>query len=396
MGGLDGGQLGERDAQRLFDEHGLAGVERFDHEPRVCVVPGGHHHRVHRGIRNCAGRIRRRLGERQRDARRAERRVRPLLRARVLQKNPERRLAAAHDRVGRVRLLEGETMRDQGRHVEPAVGHHVEHGLEISLLGPAHESDRIVLPFLLVRGVVPTWPVRARYLERQLLLVEVVPGQLQTRHANQHDAPALPAHQRGLVHRLVALRRRGDDDGVDATATRETLRAGEGILSCRQVYDFRAEPARERKPAGVHVDTEDAAAVRSQQLDGDLPDQAKAGHDHGLPERRLREPDALQRDRANHCEGGALVGHGVRNLRAQVHGDADDLGVPAVRGDAIAGGQSGGAGPRLEHAADVAISERQQLIQLVPHGLDGGQQSVCLHLLEDHADLVWLLPRFLE
>ena len=53
----------------------------------------------------------------------------------------------------------------------------------------------------------------------------------ETRDPNQHNASTLSTHERCLMHRLAALRRRGDDHGVHAAATRETLRRNDGILS---------------------------------------------------------------------------------------------------------------------------------------------------------------------
>ncbi len=58
---------------------------------------------------------------------------------------------------------------------------------------------------------------------------------------------------------------------------------------------------------------EHAAAVGAQQLHRHQADQPEPGHHDRLAERRLRQPDALQRDGAEHREGGRFVGHAVRD-----------------------------------------------------------------------------------
>src|SRR6185312_2259476 len=128
---------------------------------------------------------------------------------------------------------------------------------------------------------------------RQLLLVEVGARELEAGDADEDDAAALPAHLRRLVDRLVAARRRGDEDGVDAAAARERLGGAQRIGAGAQVDHLGAEALGERELGAVEVDAEDAAAMRTQQLHRDETDQAEAGDDDRLAERRLDEADAL-------------------------------------------------------------------------------------------------------
>ena len=107
-------------------------------------------------------------------------------------------------------------MRNQRRHIEPAIRHHVEHGLEIALRRPAHEADRIVLPLLFVIRIVSSRSIGTRHLKTQLLLIEIRARQFEPGDADQHDAAALAAHRCCLMHRLAAFGRRGDDDGIGA------------------------------------------------------------------------------------------------------------------------------------------------------------------------------------
>ena len=71
------------------------------------------------------------------------------------------------------RPLQREAVRDERCSLQPAVGEQVQHGLEVALLGPAHEAERIVVSGFLVLRIVAAGPVRARNLEGELLLVEV-------------------------------------------------------------------------------------------------------------------------------------------------------------------------------------------------------------------------------
>src|SRR6185437_11720803 len=107
-------------------------------------------------------------------------------------------------------------MRNQATDIEPPVRHHVEHRLEIALLGPPYEAERIILPLLLVERIITTRSIRARDLETQLLLVEVGAGKLKAGHSHQNDAAAFATHQRRLMDRLAAAGRGGDDHPIHA------------------------------------------------------------------------------------------------------------------------------------------------------------------------------------
>ena len=158
-------------------------------------------------------------------------------------------------------------MRHQRPDVYAPADHHVEDRFEVPLLGPANEAHRVVDPLLFVRRIVTPGTVRARYLEAELLLVEVRPRQLEARHADEHDAPAPPAHQRALVHRLVAARGRGDQHAIHAAPARERRGRRQGILAGGQIHHVGAELPRQRKLAGIVINPQHAAPVGAQQLD---------------------------------------------------------------------------------------------------------------------------------
>jgi hypothetical protein len=287
-------------------------------------------------------------------------------------------------------------MRDQRLHVERARSHQVEHGLEVALLGPAHVTHRVVLALVLVERVVAPRPVRAGDLEAQLLLVEIGPRQLEAGDAHQHDTAALAAHVRGLGDRLARGGGGGEQHGVHAAAAGELPRRRDRVLAAREVHAVGAEAARQREPVRVHVHAEHAAAVGAQDLHGDEADEAEARDHHRLAERRLREADALQRDRAEHREGRARVVHAVRDAGAEVLRHRHGLGVLAVRDHALAHREPVDAGAHLEHPPDVAVAERQRLVELALHGLERGGHAVRAHLLEHLAHLVRLLAHLVE
>src|SRR6185436_17692773 len=112
----------------------------------------------------------------------------------------------------------------------------------------AYEPHRIVLAVLLVVRVVASGSVTTGHLERELLLVEIGARELETGDAHQHDAPALAAHLRGLMHRLAAFRRRRDEDTIDATAAGERERRIHRLASRPERDHLRPEFSRESKP----------------------------------------------------------------------------------------------------------------------------------------------------
>src|SRR5690554_7291932 len=94
-------------------------------------------------------------------------------------------------------------MRHQAINIELTRGEHGEDGLEVALLGPADKADRIIEAALFVIWLVAPGTIGTRNLKRQLFLIKITTVELQPSHTDQHNAPALPGHLRGLVHRLI-------------------------------------------------------------------------------------------------------------------------------------------------------------------------------------------------
>ena len=296
--------------------------------------------------------------------------IRFFIRRRVLQQYAQRRSRSAYERIGLLRVTDGEAMRDQRPHVQPPVGHHVEHRLEVALLGPAHEAHRIVETLFLVVRVVAPRPIGAGHLKREFLLVEVRPRQLKTGYTHQHDAPALAAHQRRLVHRLAALGRGRDQHRIYAAAARKRIRRSHRIFARGKVHHLGAELPCQRQLIRVVIDAQHAAAVCAQKLHRQQPDQSQSRDHHGLAQRRLRQAYPLQRNRAEHRKGCLLVRHAIRHAGAQIRWHANHFGVLAVGGHAVANGEPWRTGFHLHRHADIAIAQRQRLVELVAHRLN--------------------------
>jgi hypothetical protein len=167
-------------------------------------------------------------------------------------------------------------------------------------------------------------------------------------------------------------------------------------LSGGEIDRLRAEPACHLQLARIEVDSEHSAPMRAQELRGHDANQPHAGHHDRLAERRLHEPNALQGDRAQHRKRCLFVGDSFGDLCAEIDRHTDDLRVLAVARDAIADRESSHASPDGDHLADIAVSERERLVELVEDGLDRRHDAVGLHLVEHHPHLVGLLARLLD
>ncbi len=97
-------------------------------------------------------------------------------------------------------------MRDERFHVELVLRKQIENGLKIPPFCPAHETQRVVVAALFVGRIVTTRTVRAGNLKTDFLFIKVRARELKAAYPDQDNAPALTAHLRRLLYRLVALR----------------------------------------------------------------------------------------------------------------------------------------------------------------------------------------------
>ena len=190
-------------------------------------------------------------------------------RHRIVEQNTEHRLGAGDEQiVGGRRLVERIAMTDQWANVEPFRRERIEHGFEVSLLGPTHEADRVVPTLLLVVLVVASRTVRAGDLEAQFLLIEVCAVQLESRHADKNDAPAFATHLRRLSNRLAATRCGSDQNAIQTCAARIGLCRGDRIGAVGHRNGLGAERAGHSELARVGVDGQHTTPVGTQQLHG--------------------------------------------------------------------------------------------------------------------------------
>lgn len=448
--GLDLGQLVQGQAQGFFHEHVLAGREAlFDHGG-VGVVAGGDDHGVHGRVGENALRVRggrgktellAQVGSGDARARRNGRQTRPARLLHGRQQHPARiparpdhaddrrrrghglaldrqgdgaahvhrvrgigqddadiRLRVVRDHaVGFFRVFDGETMGGQRPHVDLAGGHEVEDGLEIALLGPAHVGDGVILRLVLVLRIIAAGAVGAGDLEGQFLLVKDGAGQFEPGHAHQHDAPALAAHGGRLHDRLRGLGGGGDEHPVHAATMAERLRRLEGILPPGQVHGLRTKGPGQLALARVKIDAQHPAAIGGQDLHGQKPDQPQPRDHETLPQGRLRQSDTLQGNGPDNGKGRGLVGHRIRNPGAQIGRNGNHLGMVPIADHPVPNLE-----PRLQTRPDlgdnahIAIAQGQGRIELGEDGIDGRHEPVGLDLVDDHLDLVGLLPRLLQ
>ena len=209
-------------------------------------------------------------------------------------------------------------MTDQGFQIQAPIRHQLEHGFKVSLLGPPHISQRIILPLLLILRVVAPGPVGAGHLKTQLFLVKICAGQLKPCNAHQNDPAAFAAHMGRLSNRIIALGRRGDNHGINPAASGPLLSGRYGIHTRRQIHCLSAELARHGKPAPIKVQAQHSTTLRLQQLDSQQANQAQPTNNHGLADCRLRKTDPLQADSRNDSKGCLLVGHLLWNPSTQI------------------------------------------------------------------------------
>ena len=316
-----------------------------------------------------------------------------LLCRRILQQHAQR---TAQPVVCRGRFAQREPVRNQRIQLHSPRSHQVQHRFKIALLGPAHQAERIVMPGNLVAAVIPPRSVGARHLEGQFLLVEIRPAQFQTGYPDKHDPAALARHLRCLDHRFVRGGGRCYQDRVHSPSARKRECSRKHLGPVRRLNRFGAELASQFQTAVVQVDAQHAATLRPQHLHGQKPYQAQTDHRHGFSQRGRREPDTLKPDGPQHREGCIVIRHAIRHLGRQILSDSDHLGVVPVRDDPVTGRQSLDRVARLDHGADIAVAQRNRLIQFRANRVDRRGQTVRAHLLKRLAHLVRLLPRLVD
>lgn len=314
------------------------------------------------------------------------------------QDNADIRLRIVRDHVvGFFRVFDGKAMGDERAHVDLARGHQIKDRLEIALFGPAHIGERIVPPLVLVTGIIPARPIGTRHLKGQLLFKEDGAGQLQARHAHKHDAATLAAHGRALQHRLRRFGGRRDDHPVHAATMAESICRLDGVFTPGQVHGLRTKGTRQGAFGGVKINAQHLAAIGHQNLNRKQPDKPEARDHEIFAQGRLGQTDALQRNGPDHGEGCGLIGNRIRNARAQIGRNRHHFCMVPIADHPIPNLETRGQrGPDLRDAAHVAVAQGQGGIELGEDGINGRHEAVGLDLVDDHFDLVGLLPGLLQ
>lgn len=227
-------------------------------------------------------------------------------------------------------------------------------------------------------------------------MVEVRPIELEARDADQHDAAALPTHARALRDRIVAAGRGRNEHAVDSRPAGEGAGHGQRILAPLECHDVGAKLARKLGLGGIRIDAQHAAAIGTQQLHGEKSQKTQTGDDEALAQSGSRQAYALQSDCAEHRKRRFVVRYVIRYARTQIARYCDELCMRAIRHDALPDGEAANVGADLRDPADVAIAERDHLVELAAYGLQSRQNAVGAHLVEHLTDLLGLLPGLVD
>ena len=111
-------------------------------------------------------------------------------------------------------------MSDQRPHIDLLIGKELNECLHVAGLGPAHVTDRIVTPLLLISGIVTTRTVGARDAEVEFLFVIRLSLDVHTDRPHGHDDTAIACDGASQVDGIAAGGFGGDQDTVNACSAR--------------------------------------------------------------------------------------------------------------------------------------------------------------------------------
>ena len=235
--------------------------------------------------------------------------------------------------VGARGLFDGKAMRNERPQVELAASHQFQNGLDVPLLGPADVGRRIIVAAVLIFGIVPARPVRAGDDELGLLEVERPTIELEADDADEDDPPFFSHGGRGQVDRAVGRSRSRDEhasapsppvsDSISAPARpgraiSAPMRRASSHLPASGSVPITRQPEAADNPTAI-------CPIKPRPIDEDRFAQLRAG-----------EPHAVERNGAQHGESGLIEVDILRDGRAQMLADADDLRMRPIGGDAVA------------------------------------------------------------
>ena len=315
------------------------------------------------------------------------------------------RFGASHDQgVGVLGVVEAETMGGQGSGVQanaPPGPHQVQRSLQVLVLGPAHESGRVLEPTGFVVGVVPARAVGSGDRDRQLLLHELPVGECGAGVSDERYDGSIPGHLRGCLERGAGLGRGGDDHGV-ATQAACCRHCGGPRVSAVQVTDLlRAETAGKLQAGGVEIESQHPHAGQGKKLRSELADQPNP--DDGAPCAQLGpcQAYAVQGDGAQGSVTRLFVRNSIRNGRGQIVGNDVQFGVvrqagPGDRDPLARPVPALQAGADLDRDTGGRIAQRQRLVQARHDRAGGFGETVPPGLADCLADQIRAGARLLE
>ena len=327
-----------------------------------------------------------------------------VLRTGVLEQEPDAfQRSGAQLLVGCLRVLDRTDGGDQGPHVDRVAGDQVEEAAEVPALGPPDVSRGVVDALELVAVVVPARPVGPREPDVELLLVVVVPRQVEPGLADVDDRGPVPGQPRSELDRPVGAAPRRDQHvvGTEAAggAAADLLDVGGAVRvgpGARQRTGLLRHPA-----ACLHgVDADHPHAGGDEQPDHQLPDQPEPDDAGQLTELGLRPTDALHGDRPHRRERGVLRVDTVGHLDDQVGRHPVHLGVQrelvAGRGDQVADLELLGAGADLDDDAAQRVTQRRVAVETVHRLLVRRQRTLLGHRVDELLHLVRTRLRLAE
>src|SRR6185503_16881451 len=106
----------------------------------------------------------------------------------------------------------------QTLNVETSVGNEIEKALDVSLLGPTHVRQRVIVTALFVLRVVTPWSVRHRNHELELTTEKRRARNVHAGHADDDHAPLQTRDTRRQLDGLIRIRGCCDQNSVSAVA----------------------------------------------------------------------------------------------------------------------------------------------------------------------------------
>ena len=311
----------------------------------------------------------------------------------VFQQDAERAIQLV---IGAGGLLQGHPVGQKSCHIQPPRCHQIQHRFEIALLGPADMANRVVLPTFLIGRVVATGAIGAGNLEGQFFLVEIRARQFQPRDADQHNPAPRARHLGGLSDGFVGVCGSSDQHGIDAPPAGERLRRGKDFRAIAGGNGLSAKRAGLCQTIRVQINAEHMTSLRAQHLYAHQSDEAQTDHRHAFAHGGRGQTDTLQADGTDDGEGGIGLRHTIGHFGNQIAPDSHDLGMGTIRGHDVARHQISDTGTCLDHLADIAVTQRDWLIELGLHCVHSRRQTVSLHLLDGLAHLVGLLTGLVD